>query len=89
MGNYKEDFIAVTVTKYYFHAVAAVRRLFPTITAKNCIWLFTAAGKQILIIFLLYLLKRKKKENYCCYIDSEKDFATDDIRKINKKASLR
>ena len=79
MENHKKDFIAVTTTKEYFTVVAAGRRLFPTITATNYFWLFTATGEQILIVYLLKLLKRKKEKLLLLYLLRKKYFATDAI----------
>ena len=66
--NHKKDFIAVTTTKYYFTATAAVRRLFAPILAERTFlaiyscWKSNFTNVSIVVtekgkILLLYLLR--------------------------------
>ena len=70
-------------TKYYYHVVAADRKLFATIAAGRTFWPFAATGKQISIIYLLQLLGKTKRRTNATIFTQKTDFVTDAITQEN------
>ena len=66
----------LTATKYYFTAIAAVRKPCCDIAAEKTFWISTATSNQVSRMYLLQLLKRK---TIAAIFIQNVDFASDTI----------
>ena len=66
----------LTATKYYFTAIAAVRKPCCDIAAEKTFWISTATRNQVSRMYLLQLLKRK---TVVAIFIQNIDFSTDAI----------